>query len=140
MTSLSMPSATAVDGVAHRARAGRRLAISVDGFLQEGMDQKLRASLSGMPRDAQIEQRIRIEIADRRAMGAFDVIGEDFQFGLEIGFRAGRPASSAFAVWRLSEPIGALRHRDLALIDGARLPPATFLNSCVLVVSGPRHG
>jgi hypothetical protein len=40
-------------------------------------------------------------------MGAFDVIGEDFQFRLEIGFGPS-PSSNALALWLLSLPSAPL--------------------------------
>ena len=59
-----------------------------DRFLQEGADQHVaRLGFRDAAR-AQIEQRIRVEIADRRAMGAFHVVGEDFEFRLQVGFGA----------------------------------------------------
>ncbi len=67
-------------------------------------------------------------------MGAFDVIGEDFQFRLQIGLGALRQAASALAVWRLSEPLAPLAHRDLALIDGARLAARDVLEQLALCV------
>ena len=79
--------------------ASRRsvLAISVNASSRKACNQQMPRVLFRNAARAQIEQRIRIQIAHRRAMGAFDIIGEDFQFGLEIGF--GAPAQQQ-APWR----------------------------------------
>ena len=67
---------------------------------------------------AQIEQRVRVEVADRRAVGAFHVVGEDDEFRLEVGFRP--PAhQKRFGGLAAVGAVGALAHRDLALVDGA---------------------
>ena len=59
----------------------------------EGLDQHApRLVRAGMPRAREIEQRVLVEIADRRAVAAFDVVGEDFELGL--GIDAARGVSS----------------------------------------------
>ena len=78
------------------------------GVFEESVHQKRARLAFGNAAGAQIEQRIRIQIADRRAMGAFDVVGQDFQFRLEIGLGARRPAA---APWRSG---GCRSHRRLA--------------------------
>ena len=72
-----------------------------------------------MPRDAQVEQRLRIEIADRRAMGALHIVGEDLEFGLQVdlGALAEQQALGGLAA---VGAVCAFRHADLALIDAAR--------------------
>ena len=93
---------------AHAVRAGRRAAISATASSRKACISSPRASASRNAAGAQIEQRIRIQVAHRRAMGAFDVVGEDFQFRLEIGLGAVAQQQRLGGLDRLSLPLAPL--------------------------------
>src|SRR5947207_391084 len=70
-------------------------------------------------------------------MGALHVVGEDFEFGFEVGFGAlaHQQRLGGLAAVGL---VGALRDGDAALIDGARLAAGDLLEK--LGAGGVGHG
>ena len=58
----------------------------LDGLADEGLDQQRLGFLLGKAARPQIEQQALVERAGGRAMAAGDVVGEDFQFRLVVGF------------------------------------------------------
>ena len=68
---------------------------------------------------AQIEQQLGIQIADRRAMGAFHIVGEDDEFGFQIGL--GLPVQQqGLGGLAAIGAVRALLHCDAALINRPR--------------------
>ena len=63
-------------------------------IFEKGAHQQRARLAFGNAARAQIEQQFRIQIADRRAMGAFHVVGEDFQLRLQIDLGASRRAAN----------------------------------------------
>ena len=77
----------------------------LDRLAQKASISMRRASSRRDAAGAQIEQRRLVEVADRGAMAAFDVVGEDFELGL--GVDRGAPAEQQVAAELLR--IGLLR-------------------------------
>ena len=70
------------------------LADPVESVGDEGTGQQ-RLGLVGSDSPAfQVEERISIELADGRAMGAFDIVGEDFELRLGVDRGAARKQDS----------------------------------------------
>ena len=71
-----------------------------DRLANKRLDQHVPRLLTRNAAGEQIEQRRLVEIADRGAMAAFDVVGEDFELGLGVDRGASRRAAdcgSAYA-------------------------------------------
>ena len=63
------------------------------------------SSARGLGRNAaagHVEERVAVELADRRAVGAFDVVGEDFELGLGVDRRRAREQQALEATARAS--------------------------------------
>src|SRR6266567_5066485 len=93
-----------------------------DRVLEKSPDEKaFRLTLWNAAR-AQIEQRVLIERADRRAVPADHVVGEDYQLRLGISFGAGRKQQRLEELMRVRFD-GAFAHQDPTLTDRAATPP-----------------
>src|SRR5665213_2294612 len=91
----------------------------IERLRRECRDQHAARLVLGDAAGAQIEHRLLVEIADRGAVAAFDIVGEDFQ--LRLGIDAGAPAQKQVSVELLR--VAALRvgaHRDAAEEDAMR--------------------
>ena len=59
----------------------------------EGLDQHAPRLGLGDAAGAEIEERVLVEIADRGAVAAFHVVGEDLELGLGVDMRRGGSAA-----------------------------------------------
>ena len=78
-----LPAETAEQMLAHGA-----VLDLLDRLAQKALDQHAAGLLGRDAARAQIEQRRLVEIADRGAVAALDVVGVDFEFGLGVDDRA----------------------------------------------------
>src|SRR3954454_7175318 len=69
---------------AEQMRAHGAVPDFLDRLAQKSLDQHAAGLLGRDAARAQIEQRGLVEIADCRAVGAFDVVSVDFEFGLRV--------------------------------------------------------
>ena len=109
----------AADRVAPPRRAERRDADPRGDVAREGVDQEVPGLRLADPARAQVEQRGVVELPDRRAVPALDVVGEDLERRRRVDERLLREEQVLVRLHR----VGLLRvrpHDDLAVEDAAR--------------------
>src|SRR5690606_27726731 len=97
--------------------------------MREGVNQQHTRIGLGDAARAQVEQSSRIELTDRRAMAALDVVGVDLELGLRVELGSRREQEITAGLMR----IGLLRARmdqHLAVEDSA---PASVCNAAVVL-------
>src|SRR5207302_3342614 len=92
---LTLQTVEAPDQAPHQVFAQGRVGDLLDRLAQEALDQHPPRLVFGYAAGAQVEQRRLVEFADAGAVGAFDVVGIDFQ--LRLGVDHGAAAEDQIA-------------------------------------------
>ena len=85
----------ACERLAHRLLADPVDRVGDEGAGEQGLGLARRNAAAG-----EVEEGVAVELADGRAVGAFDVVGEDFELGLGVDRRAARQQQALAATAR----------------------------------------